>query len=117
MKRLVEFPLEDGTSLLVEVDETEEEAGLTRVSRHDPGVIERAQQTLEKSLDRVRPAAQYILEKLQGLHDSPDEIEVEFGLKLSAGSGIILAAGEANYNVKLKWVKEKQVSKPRTKKS
>jgi NTP-dependent ternary system trypsin peptidase co-occuring protein len=111
MKRLVEFPLEDGTSLLVEVEETEGE-GLTRVSRHDPGMIERAQQTFEKSLDRVRPAAQYILEKLRGLHDSPDEIEVQFGLKLSAGSGIILAAGEANYNVTLKWVKEKSASKP-----
>jgi len=106
MKHLIEFPLEDGTSLLVEVDESEEE-GLTRVSRHDPGVIERAQQTFEKSLDRVRPAAQYILEKLRTLHDSPDEIEVEFGLKLSAGSGVILAAGEANYTVKLKWAKEK----------
>jgi len=109
MKRLVEFPLEDGTSMLVEVDETEAE-GLTRVSRQDPNVIERAQQTLEKSLDRVKPAAQYIVEKLRSLHDSPDEIEVQFGLSLSAGAGIVLAAGvtgTANYTVKLKWVKEK----------
>lgn len=106
MKRLVEFPLEDGTSLLVEVDETEAE-GLTRVSRRDPGVIERAQLTLEKSLDRVRPIAQYLIEKLRALHDAPDEIEVQFGLKLNAGSGLILASGEANYSVKLKWVKEK----------
>jgi hypothetical protein len=107
MKRLIEFPLEDGTSMLVEVDEPEQE-GLERVSRHDPNVIERAQQTLEKSLDRVKPAAQYILEKLRELSDSPDEIEVQFGLKLNAGSGVILAAGvEANYTVKLKWVKGK----------
>ena len=107
MKRLIEFPLEDGTSLLVEVDESEEE-GLTRVSRRDPGIIERAQQTLEQSLDRVRPAAQYIIEKLRALSDSPDEIEVQFGLKLNAGSGVILSAGaEANYTVRLKWVKEK----------
>lgn len=105
MKRLVEFPLEDGTSMLVEVDEPEQD-GLERVSRKDPGVIERAQQTLEKSLEKVKPAAQFILEKLRGLHDSPDEIEVTFGLKLNAGSGVILAAGvEANYTVKLKWVK------------
>ena len=107
MKRLVEFPLEDGTSLLVEVEETEEE-GLRRVSRHEPGVIERAQQTLEKSLDRVRPVAQSILEKLRGVHDSPDEIEVEFGINLSAAAGIVLASGvNANYTVKLKWAREK----------
>lgn len=115
MKRLIEFPLEDGTSMMVEVDEPEEE-GLTRVSRRDSGVIERAQQTLEKSLDRVRPAAQFIIEKLRSLHDSPDEIEVQFGLKLNAGSGVILAAGvEANYTVKLKWVKDKPQGKPKKK--
>lgn len=105
MKRLIEFPLEDGTSMLVEVDEPEQD-GLERVSAK--GSIEKAQQTFEKSLDKVKPAAQYILEKLRSLHDSPDEIEVTFGLKLNAGSGVILAAGlEANYTVKLKWNKEK----------
>jgi hypothetical protein len=109
MKRLIEFPLEDGTSMLVEVDEPEQE-GLERVSIK--GGIEKAQQTLEKSLDKVRPAAQYILEKLRGLHDSPDEIEVAFGLKLNAGAGVILAAGlEANYTVKLKWNKDKPEAK------
>lgn len=115
MKRLIEFPLEDGTSMMVEIDEPEDD-GLTRVSRRDPGVIERAQQTLEKSLDRVKPAAQFIIEKLRSLHDSPDEIEVQFGLKLNAGSGVILAAGvEANYTVKLKWVKDKPQGKPKKK--
>jgi hypothetical protein len=111
MKRLIEFPLEDGSSILVEVDEPEQE-GLERVSRKDPNVIERALQTFEKSLDGVKPAAQYILEKLRSLHDSPDEIEVQFGLKLNAGSGVILAAGvEANYTVKLKWVKDNPAKK------
>lgn len=104
MKRLIEFPLEDGTTMLVEVEESEEE-GLERVSRRD--VIERAQQTLEKSLDKVRPAAQFILEKLRGLDESPDEIEVQFGLKLNAVSGVVLAAAsmEANYTVILRWAK------------
>ena len=115
MKRLVEFPLEDGTSMVVEVDEPEQE-GLERVSRRDPGVIERAQQTFEKSLDRVKPAAQFILEKLRGLHDSPDEIEVQFGLNLSAAAGIVLASGiTANYTVKLKWVKDRPQEKPKKK--
>jgi len=116
MKRLVEFPLEDGTSMMVEIEETEAE-GLTRVSRRDPGVIERAQQTFEKSLDRVKPAAQYILAKLRELQDSPDEIEVQFGLNLSAAAGIVLASGvTANYTVKLKWVKEKPESNSKPKK-
>ena len=115
MKRLVEFPLEDGSSMLVEVEETEQD-GLERVSRRDPGMIERAQQTFEKSLDKVKPAAQYILAKLRELQDSPDEIEVQFGLNLSAAAGIVLASGiTANYTVKLKWVKEKPSEKPKKK--
>ena len=114
MKHLIEFPLEDGTTMLVEVEEPEQE-GLERVSRGD--VIERAQQTLEKSLEKVRPAAQFILEKLRGLHDSPDEIEVQFGLKLNATSGAVLAAAgmEANYTVRLKWAKDKPPEKARKK--
>jgi hypothetical protein len=107
MKRLIEFPLEDGTTMLVEVEESEQE-GLERVSRGD--VIERAQQTLEKSLEKVRPAAQLVLENLRGLHDSPDEIEVQFGLKLNAESGVVLAAAsmEANYTIILRWAKNNQ---------
>ena len=116
MKHLVEFPLEDGSSILVEVDEPEQE-GLEKVSRRDPGMVERAQQTLEKSLEKVKPAAQFILQKLRSLHDSPDEIEVTFGLKLNAGSGVILAAGvEANYTVKLKWVKDNPKDKTKSEK-
>lgn len=110
MKRLVEFPLEDGSTMLVEIEESELE-GLERVSRGD--VIERAQQTLEKSLEKIRPAAQFVLEKLRALHDSPDEIEVQFGIKLNAASGAVLAAAgiEANYLVRLKWNKDKPSDK------
>jgi hypothetical protein len=107
MKHLVEFPLEDGTTIMVEVEESEEE-GLKRVSRGSD-IIERAHQTLEQSLERVRPAAQFVLEKLRSMHDSPDEIEVQFGINLNAECGAVLASASvvANYSVKLKWVKDK----------
>ena len=113
MKRLVEFPLEDGTSLLVEVDEPEID-GVVSASR-DPNVIEKAHQTLEASLEKVRPAAQFVVQQFRKLGDEPDEIEVTFGLKLSAEAGAVLASAgvEANYTVKLKWSKPKPKSKPR----
>jgi hypothetical protein len=108
MKRLVEFPLEDGTTMLVEVEEPDQ-GGLVKASRSDD-VIARAHQTLEKSLEKVKPAAQFVIQKLRELHDSPDEVQVSFGLKLSAEAGAVLASGgvEANYLVTLKWVKEKE---------
>ncbi len=108
MKRIVEFALEDGDCMLVEIDEPEQ-GGLVKASRAE-GVIAKAQQTLEKSLDKVQPAAEYLLHQLRKLHDSPSEIQVAFGLKLSAEVGAVLAAAsaEANYTVTLTWTKEKQ---------
>jgi hypothetical protein len=105
MKKLIEFPLEDGTSMLVEVEESDE-GRLVKASLGD--TIVKAQQTLEKSLEKVRPAAQFVIQQLRKLHDAPDEIQVAFGLKLSAEAGAVLAAAgaEANYTVTLKWVKE-----------
>lgn len=103
MKRLIEFALDDNTSLLVEVDESEL-GGLVEAS--SPGeVIAKARVSFEEALDKVKPAANVIIKKLRSLHDQPDEIEVEFGLKLSAEAGAVLAAAgaEANYAVTLKW--------------
>jgi len=104
---LIEFPLEDGSSLWVEVSEATPR-GLTPAARGDLPV--RATQTFEAALEKVRPAAQAIIQKLRSLHDAPDEIEVEFGLKLSAEAGAVIAAGgvEANYKVTLKWKREEK---------
>ena len=111
MKRLVEFPLEDGSTIMVEVDEPERAGGTTRVSRGGEKTVEKANQSFEAALDKVKPTANAVISKLRDLYDPPDEISVEFGLKLSAKAGVFLAAAgvEANYKVTLKWKKnEKQ---------
>ena len=109
MKYLVEFELEEGGSILVEVDGVAE-SGMVPVSRGDKDVVTRAQHSFEAALDKVRPAAQTIIKKLRSLHDPPDEVEVEFGLKMSAEAGAVIASGgvEANYTVKLTWKREKK---------
>lgn len=104
MKRLVEFPLEAGGAVIVEVEEAELEAGVVRASR--PGEIAaRAAQTFEAALEKIKPAASAIIAKLRSLSDPPDEMEVEFGLKLSAEAGAVVASSsiQAHYTVTLKW--------------
>ncbi len=112
MKRLVEFPLQEGGTLLVEVDEPERYAettmrgGVVKAAR--PGEIaDKAQDTFEDALDKIKPAAQAIIDKLRALSDAPDEIGVEFGIKLSAEAGAFIASAgvEANYTVTLTWTK------------
>ena len=107
MRHLIEFPLEDGGSIVIEVDEPETEGGVVRAAR--PGeIVAKAGQTFEEALERVKPAAGAIIKKLKELSDAPDEVEVEFGLKMSAQAGAVIAVAsvEANYRVKLRWTRE-----------
>lgn len=103
MRRLVEFPLEDGTSVWVEVEEMER-PGPVPAARGE-SVPERARQTFEAALEKVRPLAEAVVRQLRALADPPDEVEVEFGLKLNAEAGAVLAAAgtEAHYKVTLTW--------------
>ena len=118
MKRLVEFPLEDGTSILVEVEGDEAEEGIVKASRGSKTVI-KAQRTFEEAMDKIKPAASVIIAKIRSLHDAPDEVEVEFGLKLSAEAGAYVASAgvEANYTVTIKWAKEEEEQKQDAEKS
>lgn len=106
MKRLIEFPLENGDSILVEVDEAEE--GTLVKAALTSEVVAKAQQTFEQALEKVKPASSAIIKKLRNLSDPPDEITVAFGLKLSAEAGAVVASAsaDANYTVTLKWKKK-----------
>jgi hypothetical protein len=96
--------------MMVEVDEpgstgsTGGPGGVTRSGR-PAEVVERAQLSFEEALARIKPAADGIIARLRSLSDPPDQIGVEFGLKLSAEAGIFLASAsvDANYRVTLTW--------------
>lgn len=105
MKELAEFSLEDGTKFLVEVDEPEGRA-VERVALPSGQMVVKAQQTLEEALDKIQPVASTILTRLRtGLTTPADEVEVKFGIKLSAEAGAIFTAvgGEVTYEITLKW--------------
>jgi hypothetical protein len=102
---IVEFPLEAGGKIAVEIQDSEDE--IKRTNRaHD--TIEQAQHTLESAIDKIRPAAEVIINRLTSLSQPASEIEITFGLKLSAEVGALIASGsaEANYSVRIKWVKK-----------
>jgi hypothetical protein len=102
MKRLVEFPLEEGGSIVVEIDEPETE-GTVPAGRED--TIEQAKDTFEAALGKVLPATKTVVEKLRSMASRPDEIEVAFGVNLStrAGAFIASASAEANFSVTVRW--------------
>ncbi len=105
MKRLVEFPSENGEGIVVEGDAPEYSGGATRRGLTSSGVVEQAKLSFEDALDKAQPVAAALIEQLRRLE--PDEATVEFGLTLSAEVGAILATASstANYKVTLTWRK------------
>jgi len=110
MKHLIEIPLTNGETVIVEVDGAETSAHPTTPRRGirevvEEQIVERVERTFEAALDKVRPAAAAIIEKLQDLNRAPSEIGVEFGIKIGAkGNAFITSAEtEANFKVTLKW--------------
>lgn len=104
MKELVEFTLDDGTAVVVEVDA--DEPGIERVSRTDELVV-RAAGSMEGALDRIRSVAKVAVSKLRGAGEQPHEIAVEFGIRLNAAAGAVIASTEAegHLQVRLTWKK------------
>lgn len=106
MKRLIEFSLDEDDSILVEVDEPEVSDDLDLVAR--PGeLIDKTKQSFAEAVEKIKPVATIIITKLRSINDPPDEVEVKFGVKMSAVAGAIIAAAgvEANYEITLKWKK------------
>jgi hypothetical protein len=118
MRTLVEFRLEDGGTLVAEVENGGAPASVPQreVTRglRSGELVQKADATLEAAFARVRPAATAIVRTLHELEDAPDEIDVEFGIQLRADVGAIVAhsSAEANFRVALLWRRESKAAAP-----
>jgi hypothetical protein len=104
MKRLVEFSLDQGGSVLVEV--TAAVGPVVRGGGKDhSALVERADKTFEDATAAVTPAARSLVARLRAIDDPPDEVGIEFGVQLSAQAGAFIASAsaEANFKVSLTW--------------
>jgi len=110
-KRLVEFPLEDGGTVLVQVEDGTAAGGHGggEVTRGwgdlDERVVLQAQQSFEQAVGRVQPAMQALVRRLRSVAESPEEIKVDFGLELSAEVGAFVAGASStgNFTVSMTW--------------
>ena len=100
MAEIVRFDVGEDSCVLVET--ADDTFGMEQVARGEDGVVQ-ASRRLEDALTSVRDAARASLEVLR--HLSPDEIEVEFGIKLAAEAGAFIAktSGEGHFTVKMTW--------------
>jgi hypothetical protein len=106
VSRLVEVPLANGASVLVETDE---QPRATVRGGRTADSVDTAATTLEASVDRIAPVSRAIVERMRAAVDGgPREVVVEFGLSVRAEAGLVVAraAGEANFSVRVTWQKE-----------
>lgn len=108
MASLVAVPLDGGGVVVVEMDEPPT-GGVVKATR--PGeVVGQAAASLESALTGIVPAARSVLARLR--EAGPEEVTVEFGVKLTAEAGAVIArtAGECNLKVTLHWDRDHGVA-------
>ncbi len=100
---VVDVPLAEGGSILIEVDEVLD--GAVVRGRGAAAALPPLAVSLEQVLAGLGPATRALVSHVRALTDRPHEIEVEFAVKLSADAKIIIAraGGEANFRIVLKW--------------
>ena len=105
VKRLVEFSLEQGGSVLVEIDEPPAGPVTRGLGRDHSALVEQAGKTFEDATATITPAARSLIARLRSVEDAPDEIGIQFGVQLSAQTGAFIAsvAGQANFTVSMTW--------------
>ncbi|WP_052745875.1 CU044_2847 family protein [Allosalinactinospora lopnorensis] len=103
MSYYLELPIEGQEPIRVEV-EAPEFGMVPAGGGAEPGVC-RFQESLNKAMDRIRPVAEAIAEKVQNLPSRPEQAQAEFGMKFSADLGIVIARtkAESHINITLTW--------------
>lgn len=106
MKHLVEFTLENGSTVLMEAEDSNSEEGIVPASpcSSSTGITKVSNKTFEESLEIIRPVADTIFNKLNNMCNKPEEIEVSFGISMNLKAGMFISANTgSNLNVTLKW--------------
>ncbi|MDD1413867.1 hypothetical protein MEN41_04100 [Dolichospermum sp. ST_con] len=104
-KQLVEFTLDGGGTFLVEVEQPEDTA-IERVALPSGQMVTQAKQTFEDAIKQIKPVVATITNQFKDLNTK--ELEVKFGIKLSADAGAFITSvgGEVNFEITVKWSNE-----------
>jgi hypothetical protein len=103
MTALMEFTTDSGATVTVEVDRQAQGANL--VALGDDNTLTRAGRTFDSALTGMRSAAESALAVFRDGALKPDGVELEFGVKITAEAGAVIARSvvEGHLVVKLSW--------------
>ncbi|MFC7810170.1 CU044_2847 family protein [Streptomyces olivaceus] len=116
MSHFVDFTFEDGTSALVEISpvvgaapgapgdgQWEDDSPVGPVGAGSR-VVQRSGQLLLDAFAPLAPILSGIHDQARNMGNAPDELSVEFGVKLTAGLKVaVVSGGEASFTVTATW--------------
>jgi len=96
-----EKTVDPGPIILVEFDQK----GLAKVTARPEDMAEKSARAVDRAMDTIQAMAARVAATVKGLAEKPQEVEVDFGLKLDAVAGALIARTgvEASINVKITW--------------
>jgi len=91
-----------GTEVIVELEGM---SGVRAVARSPEQLARDSAEALDRAMATIREMARKTKASIDGLVSKPDELEITFGVKLTAEAGAIVTkvGGEATLQVKLAW--------------
>src|SRR4051812_41682964 len=101
MVKFVDFLLDGGEKIRVEG--SGEDDRVTRGGSTDP--FKDSEVAFDAAMAKLKPICAAIVKQAKEMIVQPDEFSVEFGVKLSAEAGVVIAktAAEANLKISVKW--------------
>ncbi len=101
-KNLIRYRLDDDTEVVFETDDIAD--GREQLVGRGDTEIPEAEQRFSAVVQQIRPVAEAVLDALEGFN-RPQEIHLEFGVKLGGKAGIVFASAESecNFKIGLKW--------------
>lgn len=108
-RAIAQFKLEDGTEVFFAVPEPQDDTAIEEVAGRATRVYqvaEGAAGSFEQAIATMQPVVNAVIERLKkGLITPADEVEVKFGLSLSADLGAIFSSvgADVNFEITLKW--------------
>ncbi len=107
MNQYIEYVLDDGSTILIEAGNHKRSNEMYRSAR-EKNIVTKATKSFSDTMETIKPVAETIISKFKDVAQSPDEVSVEFGLKLQGETGAIIATAgvEANFKIALLWKKK-----------
>ena len=110
MSKIVKFDTANGPVLIEVANAKGQKASVQKVGlRQDANkVVQSATATFEAALENAFVAANTLVDRAASLKIQPQELNIEFGLKISGEMDLFVISGdaEANFAIKIKWVRD-----------